>query len=334
MATMEPMRATASLILMTAVGFAAWACGGESGPHIEYGMVIHGGAGTITRDSMTPETEAAYRAKLTEALEVGYAILKGGGAALQAVEETLVILEDSPLFNAGKGAVFTSDGHNELDASIMDGATLDAGAVAAVRGVKNPIRLARRVMEASPHVLLAGGGAEQFARDQGFELVSKDYFFTQRRWDSLQRAKERAEEPAEQGTVGAVALDLAGNLAAGTSTGGRTNKHFGRIGDSPIIGAGTYADNQTCAVSATGHGEYFIRAAVAHDIGALMAYQGLSVREAAHEVVMEKLVALGGSGGVIALDWEGHIAMPFTTEGMYRGIVDEQGRVEVLIYKD
>ncbi len=322
------------VILFAALGLANWSCSRPATLQVEFGMVVHGGAGTITRGDLTPDTEAAYRRKITEALEAGYAILSAEGRALDAVEAALVILEDSPLFNAGKGAVFTAEGRNELDASIMDGATLEAGAVAAVRRVKNPILLARRVMEASPHVLLGGEGAEQFAREQGLELVPEDYFFTQRRRDALQRAKERQTKPAQQGTVGAAALDRAGNLAAGTSTGGRTNKAWGRIGDSPIIGAGTYADNQTCAVSGTGHGEYFIRGAVAYDIGALMAYQGLSLQEAAHDVVMEKLAALGGTGGVVAIDGAGNIAMPFNTEGMYRGYVDEQGRTTVLIYKN
>ncbi len=322
------------VVLFAALGLTHWSCSPPAALQVEFGMVVHGGAGTITKGDMTRAEEAAYRRKITEALEAGYAILSADGSALDAVEATLVILEDSPLFNAGKGAVFTAEGRNELDASIMDGATLEAGAVAAVRGVKNPILLARRVMEASPHVLLAGEGAEQFAREQGLELVPEDYFFTQRRWDALQRAKERESEPAEGGTVGAAALDRAGNLAAGTSTGGRTNKAWGRIGDSPIIGAGTYADNQTCAVSGTGHGEYFIRGAVAYDIGALMAYRGLSLQEAAHQVVMEKLVALGGTGGVVAIDGDGNIAMPFNTEGMYRGYVDELGRTTVMIYKD
>ncbi len=329
-----PKHRSCRQILVLTLALATWSCGGQSARRIEYGLVIHGGAGTITRGSLSPELESAYRAKLTAALQAGYAVLSTGGTALLAVEQALVVLEDSPLFNAGRGAVFTRAGTNELDASIMDGATLQAGAVAAVQGVKNPIRLARLVMDATPHVLLGGDGAEQFAREQGLPMMPAEYFFTQRRWDALQKAQGRGEPAREQGTVGAVALDQGGNLAAGTSTGGLTNKRPGRIGDSPIIGAGTYADNQTCAVSGTGQGEYFIRAVVAHDIGALMAYQGLTVVEAAREVVMEKLVALGGTGGVIALDREGHIAMPFNTAGMYRGYVDEAGRVEVAIYRD
>lgn len=321
-------------VLLIILSFSGWSCDRQATPSIRFGLVIHGGAGTILKENMTPEQEKAYRDKLTEALTAGYEVLSSDGTALDAVEAVIIILEDSPLFNAGKGAVFNSEGKNELDASVMDGETLQAGAVAGVRNVKNPIKLARLVMEASPHIMLAGEGAEHFGRQQGATMVPDEYFFTQRRWEALQRAREREQEAAGHGTVGAVALDKAGNLAAGTSTGGMTNKKFGRVGDSPIIGAGTYADNQTCAVSCTGHGEYFIRAAVAHDISALMAYQGLPLQEAAREVVMEKLVELGGTGGVIAIDRRGHIAMPFNTAGMYRGYVDENGRVVVEIYKD
>lgn len=301
---------------------------------------------------MTPEMDAAYRAKLTEALQKGYEILKNGGSSLDAVEQTIMILEDSPLFNAGKGAVFTSAGTNELDASIMDGKTLQAGAVAAVKHIKNPIQLARLVMEKTPHVLLVGEGAETFAREQGLELVDQKYFFTAPRWKSLQRVKEREKKSREQsqgaqmvlpdshkmpdkfGTVGVVALDKAGNLAAGTSTGGMTNKRFGRVGDSPIIGAGTYAKNNTCAVSGTGHGEYFIRLAIAYDISALMEYQKMTVQEAANYVIQEKLTALGGTGGVIAMDKNGNIAMPFNTAGMYRGYMDKDGNPVIKIYKE
>lgn len=315
-------------------------------------LAIHGGAGTIDRTQMTPEKEAAYRADLERALRTGHAILAKGGSSLDAVEATLRVLEDSPLFNAGKGAVFTHDGHNELDASIMDGATGSAGAVAGVRRVKNPISLARLVMEKSPHVLMVGAGAETFAREQGVKLVNPRYFWTEFRWKQLQDAKRAEAEarakgrtafnaPANRetegykfGTVGAVALDRSGNLAAGTSTGGMTNKRFGRVGDAPIIGAGTYANNATCAVSATGHGEYFIRSVVGYDISALMAYRGLSVADAASEVVMKKLVALGGEGGVIAMDGAGNIAMPFNSTGMYRGWIDADGKVTVSIYKE
>lgn len=311
-----------------------------------YGFAIHGGAGTILKSNLTPELEAAYKARLTEALVAGQTILKNNGSSLDAVEAAIKILEDSPLFNAGKGAVFTNSGKNELDAAIMDGKTLKAGAVAGVRHIKNPINLARLVMEKSPHVLLTGSGAELFAQQQGIKLVSESYFFTEKRWQDLLRTKESEKhktpvsenfysvgDEKKYGTVGAVALDQAGNLAAGTSTGGMTNKKFGRIGDSPIIGAGTYANNHTCAVSATGHGEYFIRSVVAHDISALMEYKGLSVKEAADLVILKKLTELGGTGGVIAIDKNGTIAMPFNTEGMYRGYITSDGKVVVEIFK-
>lgn len=321
-------------------------------PGRPFRLAIHGGAGTIDRAKMTPEREAAYRADLERALRTGHAILAKGGSSLDAVEATLHVLEDSPLFNAGKGAVFTHDGHNELDASIMDGATGSAGAIAGVRRVRNPISLARLVMEKSPHVMMVGAGAETFAREHGVRLVNPKYFWTERRWKELQDAKRKeAEERAKGrtsavvtqvadsegykfGTVGAVALDRAGNLAAGTSTGGMTNKRFGRVGDAPIIGAGTYANNATCAVSATGHGEYFIRSVVGYDISALMEYKGMSVADAANEVVMKKLVERGGEGGVIAMDRAGNIAMPFNSTGMYRGWIDADGRVTVAIFKE
>jgi beta-aspartyl-peptidase (threonine type) len=274
--------------------------------------------------------ETAYREKLSEALLTGYQLLSSGKPALDVVESVINILEDSPLFNAGKGAVFNSAGENEMDASIMDGATLMAGAVAGVKTVKNPISAARKVMENTWHVLLAGPGADQFAKEQGLEIRPPEYFFTDRRWKSLQRVKAREAE--KHGTVGCVVLDRYGNLAAGTSTGGLTNKRWGRIGDSPIIGAGTYANNHTCAVSGTGQGEYFIRGNVAYDISALMEYKGLNVEEAAEEVI-NKLTARGGSGGVIALDKNGNFAMPFNTEGMYRGYIREDGKPVVFIYK-
>ncbi len=309
-------------------------CERPAGIQVEYGLVIHGGAGTITREKMTPEREAAYRERLTAALEAGYAVLSDGGTALDAVEAAIIPMEDSPLFNAGKGAVFNTEGMNELDASIMDGRTLAAGAVAGVHQIKNPIRLARLVMEESPHVLMSGEGAEIFGSEFGIETVTPDYYFTQRRWDAMQRAKEKEAQAKEHGTVGAAALDQHGNLAAGTSTGGITNKKFGRIGDSPIIGAGTYADNRTCAVSCTGDGEYFIRIAVAHDISALMAYRHLSLQAATELVVLDKLVEIGGDGGVIGIDHQGHIAMTFNTAGMYRGYVDQDGQVTVEIFKN
>lgn len=326
--------------------------GASQSTNSTFAFVIHGGAGTILKSNMTAEVEAAYREKLKEALLAGYNILKNDGRSLDAVEAAIRILEDSPLFNAGKGAVLTSEGTAELDASIMDGKTLNAGAIAATKHVKNPISLARLVMEKSPHVMMVGDGAEAFAKQQGVELVPREYFITERRQKDLQKAKEAEkkeaspvkqtdpakEQPApadkKHGTVGAVALDKSGNLAAGTSTGGMTNKKFGRVGDSPVIGAGTYANNRTCAVSATGHGEYFIRGVVAYDISALMEYQGKSLAEAANLVIMNKLGKLGGTGGVIAIDKDGHITMPFNTAGMYRGYVRADGKVTIEIFKD
>ena len=320
-------------------------------------LVIHGGAGTITRANMSPEREKAYRDAMNTALEKGYDVLKKGGTSVQAVEAAIHVMEDSPLFNAGKGAVFTNEGKNELDAAIMEGKSMKAGAVAGVTTIKNPISAAIAVMDQSVHVMMAGKGAEQFAKEKGLEIVAPSYFFTEARYKALQRAKEvengRKEKGAKEnggkekgpssliftegkkfGTVGCVALDKYGNLAAGTSTGGMTNKRYGRIGDAPIIGAGTYANNATCAVSATGHGEYFIRSVVAHDISALMEYKGMSLADASNEVVMKKLVERGGEGGVIAVDRNGNIAMPFNSEGMYRGYIKSDGKREILIYKD
>jgi L-asparaginase / beta-aspartyl-peptidase len=303
-------------------------------------FVIHGGAGTINKRDMTPQLEEEYRAKLNEALLAGHKILKDGGRSLDAVEHAIKILEDSPLFNAGKGAVFTNAGTNELDASIMDGESLKAGAVAAVTRIKNPISLARLVMDKSPHVMMIGRGAEQFAKQNGISFVSQRYFYTERRWKALQQIKRlekerspsnRINEDKKHGTVGAVALDSFGNLAAGTSTGGMTNKRFGRVGDSPIIGAGTYADNESCAVSATGHGEYFIRGVIAFNLSALVKYKGLSLEEAGKEAI-KRLAELGGTGGVIAIDRDGNITMPFNTEGMYRAYIDRDGKVGVEIY--
>lgn len=313
-------------------------------------LVIHGGAGTITRQNMTPEKEKTYREKLDEALQAGYAVLKKGGTSMDAVEAAIHVMEDSPLFNAGKGAVFTNEGKNELDAAVMDGKTLKAGSVASVTTIRNPISAARAVMEKSEHVMMIGSGAEQFAKINGLEIVDPSYFHTETRYEQLQKIKDKEKTQLDHdggtsstenifiegnkfGTVGAVALDAYGNLAAGTSTGGMTNKRYGRVGDAPIIGAGTYADNNTCAVSATGHGEYFIRSVVAHDIAALMEYKKYSVKKAAEEVVMKKLVARGGEGGVIALDRKGNIAMPFNSAGMYRGYI-KNGKAEVAIYKD
>ena len=304
---------------------------------MKFGMVIHGGAGTIERSEMTPENEAAHRAGLEQSLKAGYAVLERGGSSLDAVEAAIRVLEDNPLFNAGKGAVFTHEGTNELDASIMDGKTLNAGAVADLQHIRNPISLARMVMEKSPHVMLVGDGAETFARKMGMPFVDQKYFYTNERWQSLQKEKAKTSpapmsDKDRHGTVGAVALDKAGNLAAGTSTGGTTNKQSGRVGDSPIIGAGTYADNRTCAVSCTGDGEYFIRSVVAHDISAMMEYKGMPVQAAA-QAALDKAGRLGGTGGLIAIDKQGNFAMPFNTSGMYRGRVGEDGKVSVEIYR-
>ena len=307
-----------------------------------YAIAIHGGAGTILKKNMTPETEAAYHAKLNEALDAGEAILKEGGTAMDAVVATIKVMENSPLFNAGKGAVFTNAGTNELDASFMDGKTQNAGAVGGVTNIKNPITAARAVMEKSEHVFLTGKGAEEFAQKMGLEIVEPEYFYTERRWNSLQRAKDSEQKVGalplkyndyKYGTVGCAALDKAGNLAAGTSTGGMTNKRYNRIGDAPIIGAGCYANNNTCAISSTGHGEFFIRYAVAHDISARMEYLKEDLQTAANQVVNEKLVKVGGSGGIISVDRYGNVAMPFNTSGMYRGYA-KPGKREVLIYKE
>jgi len=320
-------------------------------PHPTFGILIHAGAGSISKESLKPEREAAVRIKLAEAVMTGHRILQNGGTSIDAVEATIRILEDSPLFNAGKGAVFTSEGTNELDACIMDGRTLKAGAVAGVKHIKNPISLARLVMEKSPHVMMVAEGAEKFAVEQGIELVDQKYFFTQERWDSWQRVRQREEQRDKEqkrpsgtleqgigterkyGTVGAVALDKAGNLAAATSTGGTQNKRFGRVGDCPIVGAGTYANNRTCAVSATGTGEYFIRLNVAHDISALMEYRGWTLEQAANTVIKEKLTKLGGDGGIIAIDRQGRIATPFNTSGMWRAhVLGPDGKVVVDVF--
>jgi beta-aspartyl-peptidase (threonine type) len=333
-------------ILASLLALATAALGADA-PKPKTMLVIHGGAGTITRGSMTAEKEKEYRDKLEEALKTGHAVLSRGGSSVDAVEATIRVMEDSPLFNAGKGAVFTHEGRNEMDASIMDGSNKMAGAVGSVTIIRNPISAARAVMEKSEHVFLIGRGAELFATKMGLDIVDPSYFWTEPRWKLLQEEllKEQQQAPKQQsaadsnpdkkfGTVGAVALDRRGNLAAGTSTGGRTNKQYGRVGDSPIIGAGNYADNETCAVSATGHGEFFIRWTVAYDIAALMKYRGLSVQEAANEVVMKKLVDVKGEGGVIALDAKGNFATPFNSEGMYRGWIGDDGVPHVAIYKD
>lgn len=340
-------------------------------PRVQWGLVIHGGVGVIPPEEMTPEVDADYRRILTESLQAGFDAMKAGGTAVDAIVQSIGVMEDSPLFNAGRGSNFTTDGVVSMDASIMVGGTLEAGAVAGVTDVRSPIRLARHVMEDCPHVMLSGSGAEAFAREMGMEAPEAEFFFTQRRWDDLQAAKARealgnaapntvdvddalalaaGAEPSEDtagitdaplseaelkdnsGTVGAVALDASGSLVAGTSTGGSANKKWGRVGDSPIIGSGTYAGSH-CGVSCTGWGEYFIRHAVAHDIQARMAYLGLSLHGAAEQVVMEKLEAQRkGLGGVAAMDRDGNIEMSFNTRGMYRGWVDQTGQIQVAIY--
>lgn len=312
----------------------------------KYAIAIHGGAGTILKSTMTPEKEKAYLDGLKNAIEAGEKILKNGGSSLDAVEKAIRSLEDNPLFNAGKGAVFSNSGKNEMDASIMNGVDLSAGAVAGISNIKNPITLAKGIMQKSEHVFLAGNGAIEFAHLIGSEFEEDAYFFEQMRFDQLQQAKQtdgvfldhttdKFENGEKKfGTVGAVALDIHGNLAAGTSTGGMTNKKFGRVGDSPIIGAGTYANNETCAISCTGHGEFFIRSVVAHDISCLIEYKGLSLKEACDFVVMDKLVKIGGEGGLVSIDKNGNIEMPFNSEGMYRAKKSEDGALFIKIYKD
>ncbi|WP_299593549.1 isoaspartyl peptidase/L-asparaginase family protein [uncultured Microbulbifer sp.] len=324
---------------------------GASADKPTFAIAIHGGAGTIEKSAMTPEKERAYRAKLDEAINAGYQVLEKGGSSLDAIVAAINIMEDSPLFNAGKGAVYTYGGTHELDASIMDGRNREAGAVAGVKHIANPINLARMVMEDSPFVMLAGQGAEDFAKSRGVPMVDNKTFDTEQRRKQLDKAREKLDrknqqdkdyqasvealpEPFRMGTVGAVALDKRGNLAAGTSTGGMTAKRYGRIGDSPIIGAGTFADNQSCAVSATGHGEYFIRYNVAADICTRVAYQDKSVAQAADEVINKVLLPVGGTGGVIALDAEGHIALIFNTKGMYRASRRSGEAAEIAIFRD
>lgn len=311
-------------------------------------LVIHGGAGTILKQNMTDSLEQQYRQALEQALLAGYAVLQNGGTSLNAVQAAIVFMEDSPLFNAGKGAVLTNEGTVELDAAVMDGKTGSAGAVAGIKTVKNPILAARKVMENSPHVMMTGTGADAFAKEQGLEIVDPAYFITDYRLRALQKILEQektdttgyrielSESGKEKyGTVGAIALDQYGNLAAGTSTGGMTNKRYGRIGDSPIIGAGTFARNSTCAVSATGHGEFFIRNVVAYDVSALMEYLHLPVQEAAKRVIFDKLLPQGGFGGLIALDQQGNFTMPFNSEGMYRGYMNAKtAKPQVFIFKD
>jgi beta-aspartyl-peptidase (threonine type) len=320
-----------------------------------WAILVHGGAGVIDRGQLSPAQEAAYRAALAQVVEAGSAVLDAGGSALDAVEAAIHLLEDDPLFNSGRGAVFTAEGRIELDASIMDGATLAAGAVAGVTRTRSPLSLARAVMEKSPHVMMMGAGADAFSQSQGLEQVEPSYFATQRRWRSLENflkahdlpipakpqgldqpdpANGLAHDEGKHGTVGVVALDLNGDVAAGTSTGGTTGKQWGRVGDSPIIGAGTYASNSACAVSATGSGEYFIRLTVARDIAALVELKGMSLQAAADEVVQKKLTALGGDGGIIAVAPDGQLAWSFNTSGMYRGRAAKGEPVSIGIYGD
>ncbi|NNE78387.1 MAG: isoaspartyl peptidase/L-asparaginase [Pricia sp.] len=305
-----------------------------------FAIAIHGGAGTLVKGMMTPAKEVAYKKALENALDEGYAVLKDGGSAIDAVERSVMALEDSPLFNAGKGSVFTADGTHEMDAAIMDGKTLNAGAVSLISGIKNPVALARSVMEESDHIFLAGQGAMNFAKSLGYPFKKEAYFYDELRYQQWQEIKgsdnfqldHSAKKDSKFGTVGAVACDSKGNIAAATSTGGMTNKRFGRVGDSPMIGVGNYANNKTCAVSCTGSGEYFIKGVVAYDVSCLMEYKGLSLVEAANEVINNRLSAIGGDGGLVAVDVHGNIAMPFNTEGMYRASRNSIGEKTVLIY--
>lgn len=346
------------LYLFLLMGIFSFACSPSEGkeghrtPSPKIALAIHGGAGTIKRENMTAEEETAYRASLQEALDAGFAVLEAGKPAVEAVIEAVKILEDSPLFNAGKGSVFTHDGKIEMDAAIMEGSTKNAGAVAGITKVKNPITAAYAVMAHSPHVFMIGEGAEQFAKEQKLELVDPSYFRVEKRYEQLLKIIDAEKQQLDHssslgpiledhlfkdrkfGTVGAVALDAEGNLASATSTGGMTNKRYGRVGDVPIIGAGTYADNETCAVSATGHGEFFIRAVVGHEISAQMKYGGKSLSAAAESVVMDQLVKMKGNGGVIAIDKNGNITMPFNTEGMYRGYITKKDEGKTFIYSD
>ena len=307
----------------------------------KFSIVIHGGAGTLVKGLMTPEKEEQYKKALENALESGYAILENGGNAIDAVEAAVRKLEDSPLFNAGKGSVFTNDGTHEMDASIMDGKTLDAGAVSLITGIRNPVSLARDIMDKSDHVFLAGEGAMRFANSLGYSLESPEYFYDELRYQQWQEIKDSdsfqldhsLKKDSKFGTVGAAACDKDGNIAAATSTGGMTNKRWGRVGDSPMIGAGNYANNKTCAVSCTGSGEYFIRGVVAYDVSCLMEYKEMSLEEAATEVIKKRILEIGGDGGLIAVDAQGNIAMPFNTEGMYRAYKTSENEKEVLIYK-
>lgn len=305
-------------------------------------IAIHGGAGTLLKGQMTAEKEMKYKQALKNALDIGYELLNEGGTAVEAVEKAIKVLEDSPLFNAGKGSVFTADETHEMDASIMDGETLNAGAVTLITSIRNPISLARDVMEKSDHVFLAGEGALNFARSLNYPMEEESYFyddFRHKQWLEIKDSDKfqldhSAKKDSKFGTVGAVACDKNGNIAAGTSTGGMTNKRFGRVGDSPMIGAGNYANNKTCAVSCTGSGEFFIRGVVAYDVSCLIEYKGMSLAEAANEVINHRILKIGGDGGLIAVDAKGNLALPFNTEGMYRAFKNSNGQEEISIYKD
>jgi beta-aspartyl-peptidase (threonine type) len=312
-------------------------------------LAIHGGAGTILKSMLTPELEKSYEAGLQHALDAGYAVLSQQGTALDAVQAAIVSLENNELFNAGRGSVFTKKGVNEMDAAIMNGSNLEGGAVAGVRNIKNPITLAKEVMLHSGHVMLSGNGAKEFALNRGIEMATDEYFFTKYRYDQWidirdsdfyqldhkeDNLKGMPQQEKKFGTVGAAALDVHGHIAAGTSTGGMTNKRYGRIGDSPLLGVGTYANDATCGISCTGHGEYFMRAVVAYDVSCLMEYKGLSLHDACHTVVKEKLVKLGGEGGLIAVDGKGNFELCYNSEGMYRGVRTSEGINKVAIYKD
>jgi beta-aspartyl-peptidase (threonine type) len=303
-----------------------------------FAIAIHGGAGTISADTMTPEKYDAYISGLKNALDEGYHVLENGGSSLDAVQKAVMMLEDCPLFNAGKGAVFNHVGKHEMDAAIMDGSNRMAGAVCGISYAKNPVQVARAVMDKTEHVLLSSAGADAFAAEQNLPIETEDYFYNQFRYDQWQESVAEGKiqldhSEKKMGTVGAVALDLQGNIAAATSTGGMTNKKYGRVGDSPLIGAGTWADNKTCAVSCTGHGELFIRSVVAYDIACLMEYGAMSLEQASQKVVMEKLVAIGGEGGLVAIDSSGNISMPFNSSGMYRAMRKSDGTLELSIYK-
>src|SRR5690606_19851642 len=306
-----------------------------------YTIAIHGGAGTLIKGTMTPEKETAYRNALKQALDIGYSLLENGSSAIDAVEQAVIALENTPLFNAGKGSVFTHAGTHEMDASIMEGRDLKAGAVSLITGIKNPISLAKQVMLKSEHVFLAGEGAMRFAKENGFGIENPDYFYDVFRYEQWQKIKDSDafqldhsdKKDSKFGTVGAVACDQNGNLAAATSTGGMTNKKWGRVGDSPMIGAGNYANNYTCAVSCTGSGEFFVRGVVAYDVSCLMEYKGYTLQQAADEVIMNRILKIGGDGGLIAVDANGNVVMPFNTEGMYRGYKTSNGEVNVAIYK-